>query len=131
MGFEVNEDVIKNIVNCQPFAVEQLLLLLRRKIEQLSERRAKSDDPEVDQGRSGQKALIGFRMGQVRETDRQSERTKTKFCLSVLLVYFIHSFIHTEHLYSASSRELLRGAPDSSMDKKSSLKLRKKHKKKD
>lgn len=49
MGFEVNEDVIKNIVNCQPFAVEQLLLLLRRKIEQLSERRAKSDDPEVDQ----------------------------------------------------------------------------------
>src|SRR6218665_2370703 len=25
-----------------------------------------------------------------------------------------HSFIHTEHLYSASSRELLRGAPDSS-----------------
>jgi len=76
MGFEVNEDVIKNIVNCQPFAVEQLLLLLRRKIEQLSERRAKSDDPEVDQGRSGQKTLIGFRMGQVRETDRQSEFRK-------------------------------------------------------
>ena len=33
----------------------------------------------------------------------------------------IHSFIHTEHLYSASSRELLRGAPDSSTAKKSSL----------
>src|SRR6218665_1324929 len=31
----------------------------------------------------------------------------------------IHSFIHTEHLYSASSRELLRGAPDSSTAKKS------------
>ena len=30
-----------------------------------------------------------------------------------------HSFIHTEHLYSASSRELLRGAPDSSTAKKS------------
>lgn len=53
MGFEVNEDVIKNVVNCQPFAVEQLLLLLRRKIQQMSGRRAKSDDPEVDQGRSG------------------------------------------------------------------------------
>src|SRR6218665_3850552 len=38
----------------------------------------------------------------------------------------IHSFIHTEHLYSASSRELLRGTPDSSAAKKSSLKLRKK-----
>src|SRR6218665_3853333 len=38
---------------------------------------------------------------------------------------FIHSFIHTDHLYSASSRELLRGAPDSSTAKKSSLKLRK------
>ena len=34
---------------------------------------------------------------------------------------WIHSFIHTEHLYSASSRELLRGASDSSMAKKSSL----------
>ena len=30
-----------------------------------------------------------------------------------------NSFIHTEHLYSASSRELLRGAPDSSTAKKS------------
>ena len=28
-----------------------------------------------------------------------------------------NSFIHTEHLYSASSRELLRGAPDSSTAK--------------
>src|SRR6218665_955381 len=34
-----------------------------------------------------------------------------------------HSFIHTEHLYSASSRELLRGAPDSSTAKKRSLLL--------
>jgi len=33
----------------------------------------------------------------------------------------IHSFIHTEHLYSASSRGLLRGAPDSSTAKKSSV----------
>ena len=38
---------------------------------------------------------------------------------------FIHSFIHIEHLYSASSRELLRDAPDSSTAKKSSLKVRK------
>src|SRR6218665_1348297 len=37
--------------------------------------------------------------------------------------YPYYSFIHTEHLYSASSRELLRGAPDSSTAKKSSLKL--------
>ena len=35
------------------------------------------------------------------------------------LLLFIHSFIHTEHLYSASSRELLRGAPNSSTAKKS------------
>jgi len=38
---------------------------------------------------------------------------------------FIHSFIHIEHLYSASSRELLRGTPGSSTAKKSSLKVRK------
>jgi len=37
-----------------------------------------------------------------------------------------HSFIHTEHLYSASSRELLKGAPDSSAAKMNSLKFRKK-----
>ena len=55
-------------------------------------------------------------------------------CMNTYIVYeyicmnseYIHSFIHTEHLYSASSRELLRGAPDSSTAKKISLKLRKK-----
>ena len=38
----------------------------------------------------------------------------------------ILSFIHIKHLYSASSRELLRGAPDSSTAKRSSLKVGKK-----
>src|SRR5688572_5134120 len=37
------------------------------------------------------------------------------------------SFIHIEHLYSAPSRKLLRGAPDSSTPKKNSLKGRKEH----
>src|SRR6218665_3038347 len=36
------------------------------------------------------------------------------------------SFIHIQHLYSTSSRELLRGAHDSSKAKKSSVKERKK-----
>src|SRR6218665_2025223 len=36
---------------------------------------------------------------------------------------YVHSFIHIEHLYSASSRELFRGAPDSSTAEKSSLKV--------
>src|ERR1043165_6544156 len=40
---------------------------------------------------------------------------------------FIHSFIHIKHLYSAPSRKLLRGAPDSSTAKKSSFKVRKEH----
>ena len=34
---------------------------------------------------------------------------------------YIHSFIHIDHLYSASSRKLLRGAPDTSTIKQSSL----------
>ena len=34
---------------------------------------------------------------------------------------FMHSFIHTEHLYSASSNGLLRGAPDSSTLKRAVL----------
>jgi len=34
-------------------------------------------------------------------------------------------FIHIEHLYSVSSRKLLRSAPNSSMTKMSSLKVRK------
>src|SRR6218665_3277877 len=37
----------------------------------------------------------------------------------------IHSFIHIEHLYSASSRKLLRSAPNTSTVKQSSLKVRK------
>jgi len=36
----------------------------------------------------------------------------------------LHSFIHYVNLYSASSRVLLRSAPDSSMAKKSSFKAR-------
>ena len=42
-------------------------------------------------------------------------------------VSHIHSFIHIEHLYSAPSRKLLRGAPNSSTAKKNSLKVRKEH----
>src|SRR6218665_2645913 len=38
----------------------------------------------------------------------------------------IHSFIHIEHLYSASSRKLFRSAPNTSTVKQSSLKGRKK-----
>src|SRR6218665_2740900 len=55
--------------------------------------------------------------------------TSACFCQSrshILIICVFHSFIHTEHLYSASARGLLRGAPDSSMAKKSSLKLGKK-----
>ena len=33
LGFELGEDVLKNISVCQPFAIEQLLMLLRRKID--------------------------------------------------------------------------------------------------
>src|SRR6218665_2238559 len=39
---------------------------------------------------------------------------------------FIHSFIHIEYLYSASSKKLLRSAPNTSTVKQSSLKVRKK-----
>jgi len=38
----------------------------------------------------------------------------------------LHSFIHIEHLHSASSRELLRGAPDSSTLKRAVLRWEKK-----
>jgi len=39
--------------------------------------------------------------------------------------HFIHSFIHIEHLHSASSRKLLRSAPNTNTVKQSSLKVRK------
>ena len=45
--------------------------------------------------------------------------------LTLCLYSFIHSFIHIEHLYSASSRKLLRSAPKTSTVKQSSLKVRK------
>ena len=43
-----------------------------------------------------------------------------------VLSSFIHSFIHIEHLYSASSRKLLRNSPNTSTAKQSSFKVRKK-----
>ena len=61
---------------------------------------------------------------------RYSDGEKNFIAITVLFSFSlysswhtIHSFIliHTVHLYSASSRELLRGAPDSSTAKKSSL----------
>ena len=48
------------------------------------------------------------------------ESDLTKFALNIEIYM---PFINIEHLY----RELLRGAPDSSTDKKSSLKVRKDH----
>ena len=51
------------------------------------------------------------------------EVTNTPVLYKNLQHSFIHSFILS--IYSASSRELLRGTPDSSTAKKSSLKLRK------
>src|SRR6218665_2177589 len=50
----------------------------------------------------------------------------SNFYISLRSFSLIYSFIHIEHLYSTSSRELLRGAPDRSTAKKSSLKVRKK-----
>jgi len=41
-------------------------------------------------------------------------------------VIMMNSFIHIEHLYSASSRKLLGSAPNTSTVKQSSLKVRKK-----
>src|SRR5688572_2623877 len=45
--------------------------------------------------------------------------------MPALFDYVVHSFIHIEHLYSAPSRKLFRGAPDSSTDKKNSFKVSK------
>ena len=41
---------------------------------------------------------------------QQNEQLNRCYYFLDLLFMVIHSFIHTEHLYSASSRELLRGA---------------------
>jgi len=45
--------------------------------------------------------------------------------LTSVSTHSIHSFIHIEHLYSASSRKLLRSASNTSTVKQSSLKVRK------
>ena len=53
-------------------------------------------------------------------------QTRTDYrALPFFTLLFIHSFIHIEHLYSAPSRKLLRSAPNTSMVKQSSLKVRK------
>jgi|SRR6218665_3009459 len=55
------------------------------------------------------------------QDDHARDERLPKLVFYVECVHYFLSFIHTEHLYSASSRELLRGAPDSSTAKKSSL----------
>ena len=73
---------------------------------------------------SGQQYLIFVQC--YRPTRVSDPRPNTTGSLSRFIsLFLIHSFIHTEHLYSASSKEQIRGAPDSSTAKKSSLKLRK------
>ena len=45
LGFEVGDDVIRNICGCKPWAVEQFLMMLRRKIDRyLYERRRGNQD---------------------------------------------------------------------------------------
>ena len=41
--------------------------------------------------------------------------------LNYMYVQFVHSFIHSGHLYSASSRSLLRGAPSPATAKQKGL----------
>ena len=50
-----------------------------------------------------------------------SIRATSPFSRTSSLCHTVNSFIHIEHLYSASSRKLLRSAPNSSMAKKSCL----------
>ena len=49
LGFEVNEDVIKNIIIGKPWAVEQFLMMLCRKIDRhLFEQRREKAEPMQD-----------------------------------------------------------------------------------
>ena len=54
LGYELGDDAIKCIVDCQPNAIEQFLIHFRKRIEQHGQRvpsgtRLHSDQPEVDQ----------------------------------------------------------------------------------
>ena len=64
-------------------------------------------------------SVIAFAVSQLKEFQSRDVYRE----LLELTIIFIHSFINIDHLYSAFSRELLRGAPDSSTAKKSSLKV--------
>jgi hypothetical protein len=36
LGFEVSDDVIQNVTNCKPWAMEQFMLMLRQKLASTS-----------------------------------------------------------------------------------------------
>ena len=64
------DDTIQNIATCKPWAVEQVLMFLRRKIDRTlfehnrehenKEADLDNDQPEVDQGIAEQKLVILF-----------------------------------------------------------------------
>src|SRR6218665_1672472 len=87
--------------------------------------------PEEDRGLSGQDeapGLLASTIARCRPDGRPCRRTIV-FGSSVeqesCTPQPTHSFIHIEHLYSASSRKLLRSAPNTSTVKQSCLKVRK------
>ena len=57
LGFELADDVTRNVCECRPWSVEQVLMLLRRKIDRVLYEQNRSthrdgstsDRPEADQ----------------------------------------------------------------------------------
>ena len=54
LGFDIGDDVLQNVVECKQWAIEHLLMLLRRKIERhlYEQKRTKDrqdDKPEAEQ----------------------------------------------------------------------------------
>ena len=49
LGFDVNEEVMKNICNCRPWAIEQFLLLLHEKLDNYMIQHQHSDESKLEQ----------------------------------------------------------------------------------
>ena len=56
LHFELADDVIKQVVNCKPFVIERVLLMLRTKIDNIiweKHSKQQNEQPEADQYKHG------------------------------------------------------------------------------
>lgn len=62
LHFELADDVIRQVVNCKPFVIERVLLMLRTKIDTImwEKHKQQNERPEADQYKQGRLSVDSY-----------------------------------------------------------------------